>query len=543
MKRLWFAILVFTLAVSAAAESQKPANTFEGKVASVAVFKNGYGFFRVDGEAAPVDGVVEIAPLPAAVLGTWWFYSHDKSVVIESATASEREADSVRAVRSLGELLAANPDREVIVETDKRNYSGRLLAVGGQAGSPPPQTRPLSMVAVPGFDGVLGRRDIILKTDDGVISIRAQDIRTVQIEGAGTDFHEKKKETCVSLHLKGVGKSASIGYEFLQKGIRWIPSYRVELVDDRKASLVLQAEVINDIHDLDGATLQLVVGVPNFMYADLISPLACLAEVPRLSAFFQEGSRRGDTQLFSNAMISQTAAPYEEARWGPRAGSGAPEVESAFVVPDLITSKSVSDLFYYDVKDFTLKKGRRACAYILHARCPYEHIYKWKPGNQETPRPVEHYIRLENKSGKPLTSGPAMLLSKGKVLSQDVLEYTPTGGTADVKVTAAVDIKTSRKEEETARKHNALVAYGRRYDQVNARGTLTLKNYKAETVRIVVTRNLEGAVSETSEGAVVTRDTSNLKSVNPHSVITWEFDLSPNQEKELKYSYSTYVKG
>jgi len=40
-----------------------------------------------------------------------------------------------------------------------------------------------------------------------------------------------------------------------------------------KANLSLQGEVLNEVGDIDHAALDLVVGVPNFRFADTLSPL------------------------------------------------------------------------------------------------------------------------------------------------------------------------------------------------------------------------------------------------------------------------------
>lgn len=70
---------------------------FDGKVVTVSVFKNGYGFFRMEGTADGKDGKVEISPVPAATLGTWWFYVRKDGASIDQAVAAQREVTKPRA--------------------------------------------------------------------------------------------------------------------------------------------------------------------------------------------------------------------------------------------------------------------------------------------------------------------------------------------------------------------------------------------------------------------------------------------------------------
>ncbi len=60
---------------------------------------------------------------------------------------------------------------------------------------------------------------------------------------------------------------------YFRPGLRWIPSYRIELpaaVDAR--GVVLQGELLNEAEDLVQVPIDLVVGVPNFRFREVVSP-------------------------------------------------------------------------------------------------------------------------------------------------------------------------------------------------------------------------------------------------------------------------------
>lgn len=531
---------------------------FDGKVATVSVFKNGYGFFRVEGTADVAGGRTEVATPPAAALGTWWFYTRAEGAVIDSVVAGQRETTKPRAALSLDELIAANAGKTATVTTEKATYTGAIVdTFSTRTAFPTPEERARSAY---GGGAPMG---LLLRTDDGNVTyVRPGDVQSVTIAGGASDFTPKEKEGYVTLSLAGAKDGpVPVGYQFLQKGIRWIPSYRVEVVDDKTAALTLQGEVVNDIHDLDKATLQLVVGVPNFMTGELLSPISYITEAPRLSVFFQPpGQGRRDD--FSNAMMSQAAGPYSYGgvrvvdSQSPAPGTPVP---SDFTTGQGVGSQAAADLFYYTKDNVTLKSGERASLNLLAATVPYVHIHKWTATGQvqgrdrnddrNSPPPgpavetVDHYLRLTNSTAVPFTSGPALLFEKGAILAQDLMYYTPAGGDADVKITTATDVKAGQSGEEISRNRGALQVYsGPAYDLVKANVVLTVKNFKKEPVKMLVAKELDGVVEEAPEAKTIAKDTSRLASVNPHSRVEYEFDLAPGQEKEMIIIYSTYVR-
>jgi hypothetical protein len=68
-----------------------------------------------------------------------------------------------------------------------------------------------------------------------------------------------------------------------------------------------------------------------------------------------------------------------------------------------------------------------------------------------------------------------------------------------------------------------------------------VRNVQKQPVELVLTRNLVGRVASASDEGKVTKSGLNLQSVNSNSVIKWSVKIPPG-EKELKYTYSVYVR-
>src|SRR5262249_6684252 len=140
--------------------------------------------------------------------------------------------------------------------------------------------------------------------------------------------------------------------------IRWIPGYRIELDGKGKAVVKLQATILNELTDLNDATVNLVVGVPSFYFKETADPIALSQAVAQLSPYFQTDA---STQYaLSNAMMTQVARGGEVRHGkggGPGGGGGA--AAPADLGPELGGGSQSEDLFVFTVKNVTLAKGQR----------------------------------------------------------------------------------------------------------------------------------------------------------------------------------------
>ena len=87
--------------------------------------------------------------------------------------------------------------------------------------------------------------------------------------------------------------NVGMGLIYLQKGIRWIPGYKVTIDGKGSAVVKLQATLINEMLDLQDTTANLVVGVPSFAMKDTVDPMSLQNTLAGLSQYFQEGGADG----------------------------------------------------------------------------------------------------------------------------------------------------------------------------------------------------------------------------------------------------------
>ncbi len=173
---------------------------------------------------------------------------------------------------------------------------------------------------------------------------------------------------------------------------------------------------------------------------------------------------------------------------------------------------------------------------------------------------VEHSIRLKNSSEHPLTTAPALVMKKGRILAQGLMTYAAPGASADLGITEAVDIGVKKSDSELKRTPNAIEWQGIRFARIDLSGKVTLTNYRKEPIEIEITRNVLGTVDSASGDATtemlnvaedlsigVGRDPWHWWSryrwpwwwynVNGCGRITWNVTLDPARPLDLEYTW------
>lgn len=488
------------------------------QIRSVAVFKNGIGYFLRDGKAEVTDGWAQTDMLPPAALGTFWAGSPQPGVRIEQLISSREEVAGTEPVNSIQDLLGANVGKRITFTSGTKPVTARLISISPSLA--------------------------LMQTDSGTIGINPSCIGSVEVEGQA-EVHSKSK----SLRFKiagGKGKvPITIGY--LQKGIIWTPAYQVDLQNEKSARITMQAILANDAADIESAYIYFAVGYPNFMYSDYVTPLALTQTVTEFvqsmsrpyTPQYTGGSMYMGQMMFSNAAVYNQTAPAD-AGFGYATAQGTPGAQE-------------EDLFLYRMKDVSLKKGERGYYTLFSAEVPYEHVYEWvvpdtsvaalneNSRSSSEPQPttdrIWHKLRISNTSGYPWTSAPAMTVSNGKPLAQDMLEYTPKSAKSTLKITVATDIKGSASETERSREDDT--TRSPRAHKITVLGKLTLRSFKTANVTVNVRKMITGeVVSAGEEGR--SEKTAVVLSSNPSSKISWDVALKPGEEKTLTYSYVVY---
>jgi hypothetical protein len=574
------AALVATLAAMAgAAPTQKaaPLSTFARlPIKEITVFKDGHAFVAHEGEM-PTDekGNVIMDYLPTPVLGTFWPYSAEKRAPLTSVVAGQCRVLVERTALSLRELLEANLGAEAIIAEGTNRYVATI------AGIPTRSAEELAATSPPNVAERLPEKGnlILLKTAEGLKAVGIDRITDVTFKGAYKPAAASEEfRNLLTLKLDWgkakPAKSANVGLFYLQRGVRWIPNYKIEIDGKGNAVMKFQATLINELADLDDVSVNLVIGVPTFAFKDSVDPLALQQNLAQLSQYFQTDNPRNSPLAynFSNAIMSQQvrASDYRLASASDAASLG----------PEVGDSGKTEDLFVFNVPHVTLRKGERMVFPIAEFTLPYKDVFalelpfapppevRGNFGNEQqrelaklfnAPK-VIHKIRLTNKSKYPLTTAPALLVRDGRVLAQGMMTYTSTGANVDLTVTTAVDTQVKKSEVETKRTPNALNENGSSYSRIDLAGKLSLTSHRAQPVELEVTRYVLGTADSAGQNGKIekinTYENGEYLSggdypywwgwygwpnwwsyLNGVARVTWTVKLAPEESVDLDYAW------
>jgi hypothetical protein len=357
---------------------------------------------------------------------------------------------------------------------------------------------------------------VLLKTEGGVKALPLNRITEVIFIGPHrTTVKTEESVSRLTLNLDwGAGRpkeTAAVGMVYLQKGLRWIPEYKVVLDGKGRALVRLQATLINELVDLEGSGVHLVVGVPSISFKDTIDPMALRKTVAELSQYFREDSQT--RFALSNAIMTQSARMGEHRQGGREAPPAEGEAEVSQVAKD-------EDLFIFDLKDITLRKGERMVVPVAEYPIEYREVFtldlpfspprelRANPGSEQerslarllsSPR-VLRKVRLQNRSRYPITTAPALVFAGETLLGQGMTTYAAINGSCDLPLTTAVDVQVQRTDRETGRKSEELLWQNSKMLRIDLKGGIALTNRLGRAVDLEVTRQVLGVADEAAQG-------------------------------------------
>ncbi|MCL4220289.1 MAG: hypothetical protein KJZ65_02855 [Phycisphaerales bacterium] len=528
-------------------------------IREVTIFKDGHAMVLHSGSMPTNEaGDVTLEELPQPILGTFWAFENQDGATLRSVKAGTVEEPIEVDPGNLTDLLLLSIGEHMTVTLmDANTVTGTLVKVVGSVSG------------------------TALIQSDTLVAIPLSDIRRVHFTDASA-AQARQRTTVLRNRLSidlawqnSPAKQADVGMMYIQRGLRWIPSYRVTLLDDDTARIELQATLVNELADLEDVSAHLVVGVPTFAFADTIDPIALQEQIAPLGQFF--GRADQTAYALSNAIMSQTARMGESRARGGAGGyvsdDGAPPADI-----EVGGSESTEDLYVFHLEHLTLRKGERLVVPIASAEVPFEPVYTltlpvappteaWQYFNTDQQRQIAamlskptatHVLRMTNSTDHPFTTAPALIIRDGRPLAQGLLKYTAKSAKVDLDVTKAVDIRVETSQKETTRAQDGLRWNDHTYARINLEGAAAITNYKTRPVKLEVTKFVLGLGDGASHDGKVEQidfytdlDWSNpnfqwyrwygwpwwWSRLNGAARVKWELQLDPGQHVDLTWQW------
>lgn len=511
--------LVFvTLSLGANATSISETALANMPVREVTVFKDGHAFVLHEG-LLPTDpeGNVVLDYLPKPIIGTFWSYSADTNAKLTGVVTGKRIVSVDKTALTVRELIEANVGARVrIAEAGLSAYECVIFGI------PVRSSEELRRTSLPSSSDELSQRGniVLLKFEGGVKAVQIDRIQEITfLEEPKPVLPHEEFRNIMTLKLdwdqKEPAQTANVGMVYVQRGIRWIPNYRVDIDGNGRAVIKLQATIINELVDIEDVKAHLVIGVPRFVFEETPDPISLQQTVAQLSSHFRRDSQ--SAYAFSNMIMSQ-------AEMSVRRVDTPSNSEAMDLGPDVAESAKNEDLYIFTLEHITLKKGQRMVVPIAEYQLDYRDVYvldlpfgplpevRQRFNNEQMAQlarlyhapKVIHKIRIDNDADCPLTTAPALILREGRVIAQGMITYTAVGASSDLELTTAVDITVKKFDEETERIPDAVKWNGDNYSRSNLTGTISLTNHHNQTIDLEIRRSVLGNIDNADGGGKIT---------------------------------------
>lgn len=494
-------------------------------VREVTVFKDGNSLVRTEGEL-PVgpDGNVVYDAVPQALLGTFFPYAVDGGPRLSGAAAVRTTVAPVRTALDLRGLIEANVGADVFVRlSGEARTPATILGVLERTVDEQRRNAP------PGAEAPSAERGstVLLRTADGVVPVAFDQLRDVAFRSPPkTTLAVPERRDALEWRLDwGAAPrspTARVGFSCLQKGLRWLPSYRIELDGRGGALVVLHATLVNDLADLEDVAVNFVVGAPRLDFGGELDPIALDRTVQQLAT--------ANPQWASNALQNPVGAFSNMSQVVLPGGYQPVDPSTVDAATGDLDAARAEDLYVFSARGVTLPRGGRLALRVAEWRVKADEIHRLKlPATPPAeavrnadqnvraelaklaalPKVVRH-LRLANPGPHPMTTAPAAVFKEGRLLGQSALTYTAVGATTEMPLSVAVDVRTRRDDRVVATTPEAepksFLFEGLHFPRVDVAGALTLTNYGPKPIELEVSREIVGVFEAVEAGEAVRLD-------------------------------------
>ena len=395
---------------------------------------------------------------------------------------------------------------------------------------------------------------IVLAAPDGRYGfLTGREITAIETTEPITERTERR--SVMLFHVTKENEENTGGYIrlfYLTKGAAWSPSYRIDVLNDKRLRIEQSATVRNEGLPIIDADISLISGFPQIESANILSPFT---PGQTLEQFFRQmlsqahaslrGSRNIDHSFVNNSVMGQIAIT-------PRAIANA-----GFNTADLADGEC-PDIHYNsigkrslttgDTLTLTVGKGetdyRRVleCDLTPQIRNNYTELlrnwHNWQNYNNRLVTPeVFDVLKFQNPLPFPMTTAPAMVTEQYRFLGQSKSYWVNPQQVASITITRVMNVSVTYSESAEDVEENVRQRFhGTLYIQRNLSGTIEIVNRRNEEITLHLTGLLLGKSTQIEPAP--TQQTLSPIDYYPNDLrdLFWELTLKPGESKTVTIS-------
>jgi len=494
------------------------------KPVQVNVFKNGTYFIAKEGNVAVKNGyaMIELPKLP--LLGTYWLNAAKDNKITRVCFITDT-IKKTKKPQNFNDIFKGSVGKKVHF-----TYS---------AGADK-NLREISGVLLEFYEG------------SGIAKVRLADNRITFYPVASVVEFTIDDSNVGELTIDSLVRVAKIYFDksltntdirvvYMQRGIQWLPSYSIKVINENELQLEMKALVENYSENIVDADLTLTVGNPQFYYGFQYDPiynntLTSLFDVKPAAVPYAQ------TQQYytSNVYVTEDRS------------SGTGEISEYY---DYTTEgEKTNDLYIYKIGKVSLPEYSKTSFQIFSTKIPYKDVYEVNIGDvanysyynyisndPEKRLDVYHSLLLTNSTIYPFTTAPVFVQNENmQPLAQDRIKYTPAGADISVQLSKAGDVVVKNKEEELKKEDNVKKIGKTYYHKVTIKGTISIENLQAKKILLSIKKDIVANITGASDNGKIEKS-GRYNVLNPYMKINWELPLGANEKKSITYEYEVFV--
>lgn len=497
----WIATLAVGASWGAGLQLPPEGPAFASKLKTLVVFKEGFGFYVREGSATLEDGWATTNLVPQAIGGTFWVYPKDPADRVDTVVLTTDHRIDFEKPEELRSRLANKVGLRLRVTTETGVVTGLLT-------------------------NLLDKMMLVRDEKENYVAIEYAKIKRVAL----SDFPVR-----IKLRTEKPGAKADLGIAYVQDGVKWTPSYLLEL-NGTSGRLTLRGTLLDLNEELVDANVVFVVGAPLLVNRGTVDSLLQGFVSGSLAAMLGRSIEFKNADPLVNSLAvrdsAKSAAPGA-LREGRGIGGGGGFGGGGFGGP--MTSDETGELQYYTKSNFYLRPGERAMSMIFEIEIPIDPLFEWNADGDQ----VEYILTLNNKSSQPFTTGPVFVVEDLRPAGQQMMQYTAPGDKTELRLAQGIGLKVERAEKELKRGDPFRIGT-ENWLPITLEGRLTLENFRKEPAKVRIKRTLNGKLIDIGGGVVKGAEVAN-SGPNTKNSVEWNVTVAPGKKHEIVYSVETYT--
>jgi hypothetical protein len=476
----------------------------------VSIFKNGNYFVKRSGTVNLVNKQFYLQPPTDVLMGGYWLGSSNgnevKVITIKTDTIKVQKNCS-----SISDYLMANIGKNI---TLLKNDVKQSLLEG----------------TLQDFNLTNGYFKI-QTADSKIIIAKITDFEQLQMQTKSNSTYKADSISDITkVKLSRDASNSNISLLSLHKGLQWMPSYLLTVINDKEANLQLKATISSGTESYMNTDVDILIGNPTMFYKQAIDPICenMVREILGTRTYMQQAVN-GVSMQNSNASGYRISDDYEGIN--DRLDIGGEKLE---------------DLYMYKLGKMDIEANSKIIVPIYNSKVTYEDAYTLEIRDNQnsiySPLAVKHFYTIKNNTAAPFTTGPVLVTNKeDMLLAQSQMAYTPVSSTQSISLSDAIDVAANIKEVVTSREKQKIEWRNNVIEKVNFTGTIKVRNFQKKTIKLKITKEIKGKFIKVSNNGK-TNSYKSETSLNESSLVTWEITIEPNTTIDLIYEASVLEK-